>query len=108
MAEHQVIAEQLGIDVQFRDPRHRGSNESTNRQLRQDIAAGSGPAPIPMRDLDDIAERINTRLCRLLDWVAKSSRTLLATRPRRPCLARRSLNEQNAPLQHPSSGTPAA
>lgn len=71
MAEHQELAQQLGIDVYFCDPRRpwqRGSNENTNRLPRQYLAKGADLRQFSMRDLDAIAERINTRPRRVLDW----------------------------------------
>jgi IS30 family transposase len=71
MAEHQELAAHLGMDVYFCDPRspwQRGSNENTNRLLRQYLAKGADLREFSMRNLDDIAERINTRPRRVLDW----------------------------------------
>jgi len=75
MAEHQELAQQFGIDVYFCDPRspwQRGSNENTNRLLRQYLAKGADLRQFSMRDLDDIAERINTRPRRVLDWATSA------------------------------------
>ena len=71
MAEHQELAAQLGMDVYFCDPRapwQRGSNENTNRLLRQYLAKGADLRQFSLRNLDDIAERINTRPRRVLEW----------------------------------------
>lgn len=49
MAEHQELAAHLGMDVYFCDPRspwQRGSNENTNRLLRQIPGQGRGSTPI--------------------------------------------------------------
>ena len=54
----------LGLDVYFYDPHlpwQRGSNENTNRLLRQYLARGVDLRQFSLRDLDDIAARINTR-----------------------------------------------
>lgn len=75
MAEHQEFAQQLGIDVYFCDPRspwQRGSNENTNWLLRQYLAEGADLHQFSMRDLDDIAERINTRPRRVLHWATSA------------------------------------
>jgi IS30 family transposase len=71
MAEHQELAAHLGLKVYFCDPRspwQRGSNENTNRLLRQYLAKGTDLRQFSTRNLDDIAERINTRPRRVLDW----------------------------------------
>lgn len=71
MAEHQELAAELGLEVYFCDPRspwQRGSNENTNRLLRQYLSKNADLRTYSMRDLDDIAHRINTRPRRVLDW----------------------------------------
>lgn len=71
MAEHQELAAHLGMEVYFCDPRspwQRGSNENTNRLLRKYLAKGADLRQFSIRNLDDIAERINTRPRRVLDW----------------------------------------
>jgi len=55
-----------------RSPWQRGSHESTNRLLRQYLAKGADLRQFSMRDLGDIAERINTRPCRVLDWTSSA------------------------------------
>jgi hypothetical protein len=53
MAQHQELAAQLGIDVDFCDPRspwQRGSNENTNRLLRQYLSEGADLRQVSMRD----------------------------------------------------------
>jgi IS30 family transposase len=57
-------------DVYSCDPRspwQRGSNENANRVLRQYLAKGADLRRFSVRDLDDIAKRINTRPRRVLD-----------------------------------------
>jgi IS30 family transposase len=71
MAEHQQLAAYLRLDVYFCNPRspwQRGSNENTNRLLRQYLAKGADLRQFSICNLDDIAERINTRPRRVLDW----------------------------------------
>ena len=71
MAEHQELAAELGLEVYFCDPRspwQRGSNENTNRLLRQYLSKNADLRTYSMRDLDGIAHRINTRPRRVLDW----------------------------------------
>lgn len=75
MAEHQQLATDLGLDVYFCDPRspwQRGSNENTNRLLRQYLAKGADLRAFSMQDLDDIARRINTRPRRVLEWATSA------------------------------------
>ncbi len=77
MAGHQELSVDLGIDVYFcdrRSPWQRGSNENTNRLLRQYLAKSADLRSFSMRDLDDIAERINTRPRRVLDWASAHDR----------------------------------
>lgn len=71
MAEHQELAAELGLEVYFCDPRspwQRGSNENVNRLLRQYLSKTADLRTFSMRDLDDIAHRINTRPRRVLGW----------------------------------------
>lgn len=75
MAEHQELAADLGMGVYFCDPRspwQRGSNENTNRLLRQYLAKGADLRRFTAADLDDIAHRINTRPRRVLDWASSA------------------------------------
>ncbi len=75
MAEHQELATDLGMGVYFCDPRspwQRGSNENTNRLLRQYLAKGADLRQFTAADLDDIAHRINTRPRRVLDWTTSA------------------------------------
>ncbi len=77
MAEHQQLAARLGLDVYFCDPRNpwqRGSNENTNRLLRQYLSKGADLRAFSMRDLDDIARRVNTRPRRVLGWATAHDR----------------------------------
>ena len=53
-------------------PWQRGSNENTNRLLRQYLAKGADLRQFSLRDLDDIAHRINTRPRRVLDWATSA------------------------------------
>jgi IS30 family transposase len=79
MAEHQELTAQLGLEVYFCDPRspwQRGSNENTNRLLRQYLPKNADLRTYSIRDLDDIAHRINTQPRRVLDWSTSSERFL--------------------------------
>jgi IS30 family transposase len=75
MAEHQELAAELELDVYFCNPHspwQRGSNENTNRLLRQYLAKGADLRQFSIRALDDIAERINTRPRRVFDWATSA------------------------------------
>jgi len=77
MAEHQDLSVELGIEVFFCDrhsPWQRGTNENTNRLLRQYLAKTADLRSFSTRDLDDIAGRINTRPRRVLDWASAHDR----------------------------------
>jgi IS30 family transposase len=79
MSEHEHIAEALGIDVFFCDPRspwQRGSNENTNRLLRQYLPKQADLSRFTQTDLDRIAEKINTRPRRVLGWDTSHDRLL--------------------------------
>jgi hypothetical protein len=53
-------------------PWQRGSNENANRLPRQYLAKGADLRRFTLRDLDDIARRINTRPWRVLDWATSA------------------------------------
>jgi IS30 family transposase len=77
LAEHQELAAELGLEVYFCDPRspwQRGSNENTNRLLRQYLSKNADLRTYSMRALDDIAHRINIRPRRVLDWSTSHER----------------------------------
>ncbi|WAL39508.1 IS30 family transposase [Brevibacterium sp. BRM-1] len=79
MSEHECIAQTLGIDVFFCDPRspwQRGSNENTNRLLRQYLPKQADLACFTQTDLDRIADKINTRPRRVLGWDTSHGRLL--------------------------------
>lgn len=71
MAEHQKLTAACGTAVYFCDPAspwQRGSNENTNRLLRQYLAKNADLRTLTQRDLNDIAARINARPRRVLGW----------------------------------------
>ncbi|XUK64014.1 hypothetical protein ABMA10_18795 [Plantibacter sp. RU18] len=75
MAEHQQLSTDLELDIYFCDPRspwQRGSNENTNRLLRQYLAKGADLRDFSRRDLDEIALRINTRPRHVLNWATSA------------------------------------
>lgn len=79
MSEHEHISQALGIDVFFCDPRspwQRGSNENTNRLLRQYLPKQADLSRFTQTDLDRIAEKINTRPRRVLNWDTSHDRLI--------------------------------
>ncbi|TQL01794.1 IS30 family transposase [Cellulomonas sp. SLBN-39] len=83
MAEHQELTTTSGMPVYFcdaRSPWQRGTNENTNRLLRQYLAKGADLRTLTQRDLDDIAARINARPRRVLGWDSAQERYLYLVR----------------------------
>lgn len=79
MSEHEHITESLGVSVFFCDPRspwQRGSNENTNRLLRQYLPKQADLSKFTQTELDRIAEKINTRPRRVLEWDTSQDRLL--------------------------------
>lgn len=80
MAEHEQLAEDLSMDVYFcapASPWQRGSNENTNRLLRQYLIKGSDLRRFTRDELNEIAGRLNDRPRHVLDW--SSSNELIRT-----------------------------
>jgi IS30 family transposase len=88
MAEHKRFTIATDVAVYFADPHspwQRGTNENTNRLLRQYFPKGTGLAAYTQADLDQIALKLNTRprktlkfatpadeLCRIMSGVAST------------------------------------
>lgn len=71
LTEHQELTAELGLPVYFcdnRSPWQRGTNENTNRLLRQYLPKNGDLRQFSQQDLDEIAEKINSRLRRVLEW----------------------------------------
>ena len=71
MAEHAQFSIDSGVQVYFCDPAspwQRGSNENTNRLLRQYLPKTDNLARYSQAELDVIAQRLNTRPRQTLDW----------------------------------------
>jgi transposase, IS30 family len=71
MADHEEIAEKLGIDVYFAHPYHsweRGLNENTNGLLRQYFPKKTDFTKITQTELDEVVEAINNRPRKTLNY----------------------------------------
>lgn len=82
MSEHGLISQQLAMDVYFCDPGspwQRGSNENTNRLLRQYLPKKTDVSQLSQLELDRIAERLNSRPRRVLGWNTSEDLYALAT-----------------------------
>jgi len=83
-----VEAAQTGMDVYFADPRspwQRGTNENTNRLLRQYLPRGVNMGGLNQADLDTIAARLNNRPRKVLGYDTPAERlaTVLTGDPHR-------------------------
>lgn len=64
MSQHEKLAQSIGIKVYFTDPHspwQRGLNENTNGLIRQYYPKGTDLTPVTQRDLNRVAELLNTR-----------------------------------------------
>jgi hypothetical protein len=64
LADHKNVTAQTGMAVYFADPRspwQRGTNENTNRLLRQYLPKGVSMGGLTQADLDKVAARLNNR-----------------------------------------------
>ena len=71
LADHQRFKMETDIDVYFCDPRspwQRGSNENTNRLLRQYFPKGIDLAQYSQAELNKVARRLNERPRKTLDF----------------------------------------
>ena len=72
MARHELLSRKLRLDIYFADPRspwQRGTNENTNGLLRQYLPKSSDLALLTQRELNAIAERLNNRPRKTLNWM---------------------------------------
>lgn len=84
MAEHAVITAALSVPVFFCDPHHpwqRGTDENTNRLLRQYLHRNADLCSFTQDDLDDIAAKLNDRPRRVLNWATPAQALTGATPP---------------------------
>jgi IS30 family transposase len=71
MAEHQQLTRELSLPVYFcdsRKPWQRGTNENTNRLLRQYLSKTANLTALTRDELDAIERRLNSRPRRVLNW----------------------------------------
>ena len=71
LAHHHTIAQQVGIDIYFADPKspwQRPTNEAGNALIRRYIGKGTDLNQLTTSDLRHIEQRINTIPRRTLDW----------------------------------------
>ena len=83
LAQHRKIASELGLDVYFCDPHspwQRGTNENTNGLLRQYMPKGSDLSLLTEADLDVIADQLNDRPRKTLNWDTPKQRLELLLR----------------------------
>jgi IS30 family transposase len=77
LAAHKDVTAATGLAVYFADPQspwQRGTNENTNRLLRQYFPKRTTMAGLTQQDLDRIAERLNTRPRKTLDYDTPADR----------------------------------
>jgi IS30 family transposase len=71
MAHHGAITAALSMPVFFCDPHHpwqRGTNENTNRLLRQYLHKNADLGSFTQRQLNTVAAKLNDRPRRVLGW----------------------------------------
>lgn len=79
LALHSQISASLNMDVYFCDPHspwQRGTNENTNRLLRQYFPKGTDLSIYPEDYLDKVAEELNDRPRKTLGWKRPSEKIL--------------------------------
>lgn len=76
LANHQAVTAQTGLDVYFADPHspwQRGTNEHTNRLLRQYFPKGASMKALTQAALDRVAAKLNARPRKTLDFATPAA-----------------------------------
>ena len=77
LANHHQVTANTGLDVYFADPHspwQRGTNENTNRLLRQYFPKGVSMGALTQADLDVVAAKLNARPRKRLDFDTPAAR----------------------------------
>ena len=81
MADHKILSAQTNMPIYFCDPRspwQRGTNENTNRLLRQYYPKGTSLAKYSQSDLNKVAVRLNRRPRKTLGFKSPESELMAA------------------------------
>jgi IS30 family transposase len=79
LSDHKAFSIQTGVPVYFCDPHspwQRGSNENTNGLLRQYLPKGTNLAAHSQPELDRIADELNRRPRKTLEWKTPAEKML--------------------------------